>query len=366
MTPVVPFAIVDASLFALLGAFLTFDNNARTKGFIWLGVFFFLMSANAIDAALQIGGIFHQYPFLMLWEDPSALLFGPVIYFFSENIISSKKWKNVYIIHLAPYFLALLAVAFFHVQADYETLLRVSSMLIEKQLFLPVIWAFIPLFTHMMIYLLLSMMRLRRHQNSLKQFYSNVTLSWTSHILQVLFVIFVVSFLSTIIRLSSSSYLQSGAILSVLIVSIVLISKVLLDALKQPVFHLQKVNTPTIEMEPTEVNKLVLRLNQQLSNEQLFQKADLTLKEVAKALNTSTRSLSFVINQELGKNFYDYINDFRIEAAKEILSKNPDPKLTILEVMYKVGYNSKSSFNTQFKKKTGLTPSAFRKQHNPT
>ena len=56
----------------------------------------------------------------------------------------------------------------------------------------------------------------------------------------------------------------------------------------------------------------------------------------------------------------DFINTYRIEKAKERLLHPKDEKETILEVMYEVGFNSKSSFNTVFKKKTGLTPSQYK------
>jgi AraC-like DNA-binding protein len=57
------------------------------------------------------------------------------------------------------------------------------------------------------------------------------------------------------------------------------------------------------------------------------------------------------------------VNRYRIEEAKRLLTNPPDKKITVLEVLYEVGFNSKSSFNTLFKKYTGLTPSEFKKQH---
>src|SRR6185503_2829883 len=62
------------------------------------------------------------------------------------------------------------------------------------------------------------------------------------------------------------------------------------------------------------------------------------------------------------QNFFDFINRFRIDEAKLMLTNPKDRKITVLEVLYQVGFNSKSSFNTLFKKYTGLTPTAFRKE----
>jgi AraC-like DNA-binding protein len=70
----------------------------------------------------------------------------------------------------------------------------------------------------------------------------------------------------------------------------------------------------------------------------------------------NSRDLSILINQNLNQHFFDFINKYRIIEAMNIL-KNPAKKeLTVLEILYEVGFNSKSSFNTgftstQFKKK---------------
>jgi len=61
-----------------------------------------------------------------------------------------------------------------------------------------------------------------------------------------------------------------------------------------------------------------------------------------------------VINHYLKKHFFDFVNEYRINAAAEILKNPSNNKLTVLEILYDVGFNSKSSFNTAFKKIKGL------------
>ena len=58
----------------------------------------------------------------------------------------------------------------------------------------------------------------------------------------------------------------------------------------------------------------------------------------------------------------DFVNEFRIKEAKSILKDPSKKEFTVLEILYEVGFNSKSSFNTAFKKHTGLTPTQFRKK----
>jgi len=68
--------------------------------------------------------------------------------------------------------------------------------------------------------------------------------------------------------------------------------------------------------------------------------------------------LSQIINESKNINFYDYVNSYRISEAKDLLSSNCDK--TILEILYEVGFNSKSAFNTAFKKFTSVTPSKYK------
>jgi len=73
----------------------------------------------------------------------------------------------------------------------------------------------------------------------------------------------------------------------------------------------------------------------------------------------SVNHLSQVINQQSGKNFFKFINEYRVEEAKRLLTDQSTQKYTILAIAYDCGFNSKSSFNTIFKQYTGKTPSDF-------
>lgn len=85
----------------------------------------------------------------------------------------------------------------------------------------------------------------------------------------------------------------------------------------------------------------------------------LTLQKLAEQFNLPEKQLSLLINQNTGKHFFDFINEFRINDAKMLLKEQS--QLTVLEVLYEVGFNSKSSFYTAFKKETNLTPTDYRK-----
>jgi AraC-like DNA-binding protein len=103
------------------------------------------------------------------------------------------------------------------------------------------------------------------------------------------------------------------------------------------------------------------RLRRFMNEEKPYLEPTLSLQDLANKLGIPSRELSILINHHLSKHFFDFVNEFRIERAKEILSDPTKRDLTILEILYEVGFNSKSSFNTAFKKITGFTPTQFRK-----
>ncbi|WP_111979198.1 helix-turn-helix domain-containing protein [Algibacillus agarilyticus] len=89
----------------------------------------------------------------------------------------------------------------------------------------------------------------------------------------------------------------------------------------------------------------------------------LTLDNLAKQLNLSARNLSQIINRHFDKNFFEFINHYRIEESKALLQNPAHKKTTMLDIMDQAGFNSKATFNTFFKKLTGVTPSQFRNDY---
>lgn len=101
------------------------------------------------------------------------------------------------------------------------------------------------------------------------------------------------------------------------------------------------------------------RLLSYMDTHQPYFDADLTLQSLADQLALTPRELSELINGAMEMHFFDFVNSYRVRAAAELLLK--DRAKTILEVLYHVGFNSKSSFNTAFKKHVQMTPTEYRR-----
>ncbi len=106
---------------------------------------------------------------------------------------------------------------------------------------------------------------------------------------------------------------------------------------------------------------IIKKLKAHMADRKPYLDDGLTLHQLAIQLNMDDHDLSVLINRVLNQHFFNFVNGYRIKHAMELL-RDPDKKeLTILEILYTVGFNSKSSFNTAFKKHVSQTPTEYRK-----
>lgn len=101
------------------------------------------------------------------------------------------------------------------------------------------------------------------------------------------------------------------------------------------------------------------KLTELMKTQKPYLEPKLTLGELADSLDISANHLSQIINQYEEKNFYDYINGYRVEEFKKRALKPENKNYNILSIAYDSGFNSKSSFNQVFKKSVGKTPSQY-------
>lgn len=125
---------------------------------------------------------------------------------------------------------------------------------------------------------------------------------------------------------------------------------------RQSVLTEQKYKSSAVT--PEFQQSLLEKLNRIMTEQKPFLRTDFSLPDLAQQLNVSVHVLSQVVNDGLRKSFFEMTAEYRIDEAKRLLVEQPNIKIE--EIAEQVGYNSKSSFNTAFKKITGKTPSEFR------
>lgn len=122
--------------------------------------------------------------------------------------------------------------------------------------------------------------------------------------------------------------------------------------------------TKVIESNFSPEPEVLERLKTLLGNKKIYRKEGLTIKMLADELEEKEYKVRRLINRHLGfRNFNDFLNQYRVQEACEILLDEKQTDLTIIELAYFLGYQSLGPFNAAFKKQTGLTPTAYRKKN---
>jgi AraC-like DNA-binding protein len=103
------------------------------------------------------------------------------------------------------------------------------------------------------------------------------------------------------------------------------------------------------------------RLLDYMKEEQPYLNPGLSLRGLAHQVEVHPNKLSWLLNQKLDKNFNDFINHYRVEHFKKLADDPQNAHISLIGLAYESGFNSKTVFNTYFKKETGMTPSKYMK-----
>jgi len=352
---------------SFISFFLFFSKKGRRLSNFLLAFFFLSLGSGLLDYYLLMSGYFEantQYAFFL---NSLVILHAPLLLLYTQSLTTKNfRLKFVHLLHAIPFLTVLLLLyVFYYDQSPEMQRLALEDVKEGSDLSMILISAFG--FVYELSYLLAIRVRIRNYRATIVQQFSNldkINLSWLNFLVNVFIVSVLASTLANILRHSQLIRMDQGAIILGLVGLLYFINSVLLKGLHQNEMFLGAQRSASDNSAPsTEENQsLIHKLNTHIAENKPYLDPELTLNDLSSQLNISSRQLSTLINAELGKSFFDLINSYRIEEAKRILREFGDPKLTVLEVMYEVGFNSKSSFNTAFKKYTGSTPTAYRSQ----
>ena len=113
-------------------------------------------------------------------------------------------------------------------------------------------------------------------------------------------------------------------------------------------------------LKSTDAEKLSERLGEYMKKEKPYLNQSLSLKDLAKAMDTYPHYITQVLSTVFNQNFYDFVNEYRVEEAERQLKSPSKAKFTILSIAYDCGFNSKATFNRVFKEKKGVTPTEYK------
>lgn len=312
-----------------------------------------------------------EFPHFWLTTAPFFFLFGSLLYFYAKLLTSENLELNKRdLLHFLPFVLYLSwLVSFYRLSGDIKLRMLQTVLAVEN---LKAPWLYFILFllqiSHMLFYTWLTLRLLKAHSQSVKGnglSLEKISLNWLRR-LTVGFGSFVLLMLLYMIWLQLGFPYSRGVDALVLIAMAGQIYVIGYMTLRQPeIFsgNLALKNAPKYEksaLTPARAETYLTRLLHAMETEKLFTNSDLKLQDLAQKLDIPPHHLSQIINEKLGQNFFDFLNQYRVEEAKKCLTDPEKQPYTILSIALEVGFNNKASFNTAFKKHTGMTPSQFR------
>lgn len=348
-----------------VGIFLITHKKGKRRNNILLGSIFMLMAWNIGDLTLQMNNVNLGWEFLQIIDSGFILLYGPIIYLYAQGVIFKDfKLSNKHLLHLLPYLLLTLMLIFAVNPTPSSTDEFISNDL-PWQFYL----GSALIYLHFYIYLGMTYRSLWKYRQVIKNKYSQIeqiNLNWLSFSLNTFVLITVMSLIHNFIALAENKVVFMISLILLLIFIFYFVNKVILDALRQPEIFAGIAQKETAKYQgsgltKSQVDQYKEQLLSLFTSEKPFLNPQVSLSELSEKLSLSNKNLSQVINQSFDKSFFDFINSYRIKEAQKIFRESKDEKLTIMEVMFDVGFSSKSSFNTAFKKETGLTPTEFKK-----
>jgi AraC-like DNA-binding protein len=367
LSAIISFLAAFQLLFVALYLFSHQRGNRQNNAL--LGIIFLLFAISMADVTIRLMGIELQLPALHLIDDGFLFLYGPLLYFYTKKVVyNDYLFKIKHLLHLIPFllFTAFLTIDIFSLsEVDQE-----EAMLQTKvaNISLWVTFVSILIYLYLLSYLWFSNQSINTYRGVIKDKFSsidNINLNWLKFIIRSFTIITIIAMINGVLPIFGIAIFQYISLVALLVFTFLFINRVLIKAMNQPeIFSgismkdLEKYAGSNINSD--EIERYKLQLLELLKKEKCYLNPELTLQGLADQLQISSKVLSQVINQCFNQKFYDLINSYRCEEVKEILSGD-DHRITISEAMYQSGFNSKSSFNKEFKKLTGQTPSEFRK-----
>jgi len=353
-----------------LSAYLFSQHKGKTVSNRLLGLFLLVIALNLFDVFLLQFGVYFAHPALAGLGSCLPLLFGPLLYFYTESIIYkdfSVSIKNS--IHFFPFILIFCCTEIYYQNQPFEVQERILISLSHHRI--PAIISDIStlIFLQFLCYAIASLRLVSLYKKIAGQHLSNpkyTDVSWLYSTILFFILIIIISALNGLLAQTALSKYYLLAFNLVVVLLLLFVIQVMMKALSRPYFFsFADVSDPVeqpAKMTAGEKEAIVQTLLAFMKSDKPYLDPELSLDQLAAKLSLKPRALSQAINDIRQQNFFDFINRYRIDEAKNLLTNPKDKKITVLEILYQVGFNSKSSFNTLFKKYTGLTPTEFRKE----
>jgi len=363
-----------------LSWFFIRSGRRGLKPNIFQGILLLSLSLTMFEELLNNTGYIVQVLPISNFAEPFNFIFGPLIFLYVRSLIypesGKKSWPHLlafafWVLYMLPYFIQsdeLKYNSYLDVKHPDWTFLEVSTRFSDDPLGLR---DQINLLTgfHFTGYVIVSFYLMMRKMKEQKERLFELKDSRLKLARNVAIHFFIIILIFTIVKLSFEGDIGDVFISSYLSFMIFTTSFMVVKNsafFGQPQFFLQFPGSKYQKSSLSEKEKAAIhqKIVKEMEENRYFAGNLASLSDLAHTIKESSHHVSQVINEVMGKGFFEMLAWYRVEEAKRLIRADPEAKLTVEDIAEQVGYNSKSSFNTAFKKHSGQTPSQFRQKHH--
>lgn len=365
---------------AVFFSFLIFNKKEKSLADKVLGIWLLYIGLHLFLAYVDSEKWYLDHPHMLALAWPFPLAQGPFFYIYVLALVrnpSRLAWLDF--LHFLPF------VCGYLISWEYYSLPGPDKLPYFRAVLQEPNWQFriISFLVNVtgFVYAAYILWRVRLHRKNIQRLFSfteEIDLKWIRNLAYGMLGIWLVVWFSNFahayggfsLGISGNVYIFSAVTLFVFAIGYF--------GLKQTRIFVLNSGMPAEEQVPVEDNKyqksglkhqdtekLVMRLKSFMENEQPYLQPKISLNELASSLNLSPHHLSQLLNEQLQQSFFEFINQYRVDAFKQALLHPPNRHLTLLAIAEDCGFNSKSSFNRIFKEMTGKTPSQYAKEVLP-
>lgn len=378
--------IAGASQGFLLTFFLLLKNDRRLN--FPLIIFIFLTAVQLVFQYLYKTKTIVYYPHLIYITESLNVLCGVLIFMYFRNIYHAKIVIRKYdILLFLPFICYFLYYFPFYLQSAEEKISALSvfykaTITWDENLGE---WAFEMLAN--IPFLHASWILLKKYQIKIKNQFADIeTISYESarNLLGIILLLYVLELITIILALIKTEWAETSNLLAY-ILNVFIVYLIGYDALvrqkpQNPLnflpqteelsfLHLATENqiisgTPKYKknsLSEEKSNEIAAKIKKCMEEDALYRNSNLKLIDLAETIQENANNVSQVINEIFKQNFYDFVNNYRIEEAKKRLKSTSYDHYNIEAIGLEVGFNAKSTFYTAFKKNTGMTPIQYKK-----
>lgn len=351
----------------ILSSIFFFRKKGRRKPNVFLGFFLLLFSLNILSNTAIWTKYNLVFPHLMGMSATFQFLYGPLLFVYVLSVLKPNRgWMKWDLLHLVPFLIQLarlLPVYLMSVEekAGYlEESMQSTFELTDTGLVIVTLKV-----THMAIYagLLFNLKKLGNPFKIRFQRISTQKLQWV-RLIKYSFLGFLITYALFFVLVETIGYrMDYDYIISFAMTGFIFTigyagfinPNLLYDAHNGSKYE-------NSSLADHKADRYLEKLLTYMENKKPYIDGDLKLEDLAAELKIPRHHLSQVINERLGKNFFEFVNSYRVDEAKKILTDPERANDIILRVALESGFNNKTTFNSAFKKRVGTTPSQYRKK----